>query len=90
MFLFTYLADATSNMDLGALGKAIGSGLAAIGAGLAAIGAGLGIGNIGSSALEAMARQPAEAKEIQMNMIIVAALVEGTALFAIVICFLVL
>lgn len=63
---------------------------ATIGAGLAAIGAGLGIGKIGASALEAIARQPEAASEIRMNMIIVAALVEGTALFAIVVCLLAL
>lgn len=62
---------------------------AAIGAGLAVIGAGVGIGKIGASALEAMARQPEAASEIRMNMIIVAALVEGVALFAIVLCLLV-
>lgn len=60
---------------------------AAIGAGLAAIGAGIGIGRIGASALEAMARQPEATNTIRTNMIIIAALVEGVVLFAIVICF---
>jgi F-type H+-transporting ATPase subunit c len=63
---------------------------AAIGAGLAAVGAGIGIGNIGSSAMKAIARQPEEANKIRMNMLIVAALVEGVALFAIVLCLLAL
>ena len=60
---------------------------AAIGAGLAAIGAGLGIGKIGGSAMEAIGRQPEAADKIRTNMIIVAALIEGVALFAVVICF---
>ena len=65
------------------------TGIAAIGAGLAAIGAGIGIGKIGGSALEAMARQPEQTGTIQTNMIIAAALVEGAALFGIVVSFLV-
>lgn len=63
---------------------------AAIGAGLAAIGAGLGIGKIGGSAMEAIGRQPEAADKIRTNMIIVAALIEGVALFAVVVCFLTL
>ncbi len=62
----------------------------AIGAGLAAIGAGIGIGKIGSSAMEAIARQPESAGDIRMNMIIIAALLEGVALFAVVTCLLAL
>mgnify|MGYP003553217422 CR=1 FL=1 len=61
-----------------------------IGAGIATIGAGLGIGKIGSAAMEAIARQPEAAGDIRMSMIIIAALVEGVALFAIVVCFLAL
>lgn len=61
---------------------------ASLGAGIAAIGAGLGIGRIGSSALEAIARQPESAGDIRTNMIIVAALVEGVALFAVIVCLL--
>ena len=63
---------------------------ASLGAGIAAIGAGLGIGRIGSSAMEAIARQPESAGDIRTNMIIVAALVEGVALIAIVVCLLTL
>lgn len=63
---------------------------AVIGAGLAAIGAGLGIGKIGGSAMEAIGRQPEAADKIRTNMIIVAALIEGVALFAVVVCFLAL
>ena len=61
---------------------------AAIGAGLATIGAGLGIGNIGKSAMESIARQPEATGDIRSNMIIAAALVEGVAFFAIVVCLL--
>ncbi len=62
--------------------------LAAVGAGLAVIGAGLGIGRIGGSAMDAIARQPEASSKIQMAMIISAALVEGAALFAIVVALL--
>ncbi|QIK16383.1 ATP synthase F0 subunit C [Blattabacterium sp. DPU] len=60
------------------------SGLAALGSGLAVIGAGLGIGKIGSSAMDAIARQPEASNKIQNAMIIAAALIEGAALFGIV------
>ena len=59
-----------------------------MGAGIAAIGAGLGIGRIGSSAMEAIARQPEATGDIRSNMIIIAALVEGVALFAVIVCLL--
>lgn len=59
--------------------------MAAIGAGLAVIGAGLGIGRIGGSAMDAIARQPEAYSKIQLAMIIAAALIEGAALFAIVV-----
>jgi F-type H+-transporting ATPase subunit c len=59
--------------------------MAAIGAGLAVIGAGLGIGRIGGSAMDAIARQPEAYSKIQIAMIIAAALVESAALFAIVV-----
>ena len=63
----------------------VGAGLAVLGAGLAVIGAGLGIGRIGGQAMDAIARQPEAAGQVQTNMIISAALVEGCALFAIVV-----
>ncbi len=63
---------------------------AGIGAGLAAIGAGIGVGLIGSSALESIARQPEAMGDIRANMILTAALVEGVALFAVVVCVLIL
>lgn len=57
----------------------------AIGAGLGAVGAGIGIGLIGKGAVEAIARQPEAANEIRANMILTAALVEGVALFAVIV-----
>ena len=60
-------------------------GLSVIGAGLAVIGAGIGIGQIGGKGVEAIGRQPEAAGDIFRNMIIMAALIEGAALFAIVI-----
>jgi len=59
--------------------------LAAIGAGLAAIGAGIGIGRIGGSAMESIARQPEAASKIQTAMLIAAAFIEAVALFAVVV-----
>ena len=61
----------------------------AVGAGLAVIGAGIGIGRIGGSMTESMARQPEIAGQIQTASIILAALIEGAALFALVIAFLI-
>lgn len=64
----------------------VGLGLAGIGAGLAALGAGMGIGRIGGSAMEAIARQPEASGKIQTAMLIAAALIEGigfAALFAV-------
>jgi len=63
--------------------------LAGIGMGLEVIGAGIGIGNIGAKAMEAIARQPEAVGDIRANMILTAALVEGAALIAIVMAFLV-
>ena len=56
-----------------------------IGAGLAVIGGGLGIGRIGGSAVEAIARQPEMAGQISTAMLITAALIEGALLFAVVV-----
>ena len=60
-------------------------GISAIGAGLAVLGAGLGIGRIGGSAMDAIARNPEAAGKIQSAMIIAAALIEGVALFGVVV-----
>ncbi len=62
---------------------------AAIGAGLVVMGAGRGIGNIGSSATEAIARQPEAAKDISGAMLLSAALIEGVSLFGVVVTLLV-
>ena len=59
--------------------------IAAIGAGLAVLGAGVGIGRIGGSAMDAIARQPEAHSKIQTTMIIAAALIEGVALFGVVV-----
>jgi F-type H+-transporting ATPase subunit c len=71
-----------------------GAGLAkagaTIGAGVAVIGAGIGIGKIGGSAMEAMGRQPEASGDIRNNMIVAAALVEGVAFLAIIVCILAL
>ena len=79
--LLSILLQAAAGLTIGKLG-------AALGAGLAAIGAGIGIGKIGGSAMEAIARQPESVNDIRTNMIIIAALLEGVALFAVVVCFL--
>ena len=63
-------------------------GAAALGAGIVAIGAGLGLGKIGSSAMDAMARQPEAISKIQTPMLIIGAFVEGVALLGIIACIL--
>jgi F-type H+-transporting ATPase subunit c len=73
-------------MDLTLLGKA----LAVIGAGLGIAGGGIGIGIIGGKALEAIARQPSEKKDIRTNMILAAALIEGLAFFGAILAILIL
>ncbi len=79
--ILTILLQALSAASIGKLG-------ACIGAGLAAIGAGIGIGKIGASAMEAIARQPESMSDIRNNMIVIAALIEGVALFAVIVCLL--
>lgn len=76
MNVISMLAEMTGTV--GALGLGIGVGLTLIGAGI-------GIGKIGGSAVEGIARQPEAAGPIGTNMIIAAALVEGAALFGLVI-----
>ena len=80
------LLPVLSTIDLGA---GIGLAGAVIGAGIGVFGAGRGIGNIGGSAVEAIARQPEAGGRIGTNMIIAAALIEGIALFLIVLAVLV-
>ena len=67
-----------------------GYGIAALAAGVAALGAGVGIGQIGNGAMQAMARQPEAINDLRANMILMAALVEGAAFFAMVIGLLVI
>jgi len=62
--------------------------LISIGAGMVVIGAGYGIGKIGASSVESMARQPEVAADIRGAMILAAALVEGAAMFALIVCLL--
>jgi len=84
MSLLTTLLEAGDGAAMyGKMGAAIGSGLAAIGAGI-------GIGRIGGSAMESIARQPEAIGDIRSNMIVAAALVEGAVFFAIVLCLLIL
>ncbi len=59
---------------------------AGVGAGIVALAAGLGIGKIGGSAMESIARQPEAGGKIQTAMIISAALIEGVALFGVIVC----
>jgi len=83
MSLLSVMLEAAGDMAIAKMG-------AALGAGIATIGAGMGIGNIGRSALESIARQPEVAGDIRSNMIVAAALIEGVAFFAIVVCMLIL
>ena len=81
--LLTVLLQAIAGVGISKLG-------AALGAGIAVLGAGIGIGRIGGSAMDAIARQPNATNDIRTNMIIAAALVEGVALNAVVVCLLTL
>ncbi|MDD2563125.1 MAG: ATP synthase F0 subunit C [Salinivirgaceae bacterium] len=76
------------------LGQIAGAAFANFGAAMAAslvvIGASFGIGKIGSTAMEAIARQPEAAGDIRSGMIVAAALIEGVAFFALAVCFLIL
>ncbi|MBQ9548520.1 MAG: ATP synthase F0 subunit C [Bacteroidales bacterium] len=69
-----------------AAGAALGKVGAAIGAAVAAIAAALGIGKIGQSTMESIARQPESAGNLRTSMIIAASMIEGAALFAIIVC----
>ncbi len=68
------------------LAEAIANFGAAVGAGIAALAAGIGIGKIGGSAMESIARQPESTGDIRSNMIVIAALIEGVALLALIVC----
>ena len=73
--LLSVLLQAAAGVGISKLGAAIGAGIAVLG---------------GGAAMEAMARQPEASGDLRMNMIIAAALVEGVALIAIVVCLLTL
>lgn len=81
--LLTILLQAVVSEAIGKIGIALG-------AAVAALAAGYGIGKIGSSATESIARQPEAGGDIRSSMIIVAAMIEGAALFAIIVCLLAL
>ena len=89
-FVFAF-APAAFAQDGGAAAGALASSKSLgylggpIGAGLAVIGAGIGIGRVGGSAVESMARQPEVAGQVSTAMIITAAMIEGAALFAVVV-----
>ena len=83
MLLVTMILQAAAGAALGKVG-------AAIGAAIAAIAAAFGIGKIGRSTMEAIARQPESAGNLRTAMIIAAGMIEGAALFAIIVCLLVL
>jgi F-type H+-transporting ATPase subunit c len=75
-------------MYMAELVNALGHLAAGLGAGIVTIGAGLGIGKIASAAMDGTARQPEATGAIRTTMIIAAAMIEGVALFGIVVCFL--
>lgn len=79
--ILTVLLQVAAGAVLGKLGGAIG-------AGIAAFGAGFGIGKIGASATESIARQPEASGNIRSSMIVVAGMIEGAALLAIIVCLL--
>ena len=81
--ILTVILQAAAGASIGKLG-------AALGAGISALAAAMGIGKIGSSAMEAIARQPEASGDIRSNMIVSAALIEGVAFFAVIICALVI
>ena len=72
-------AEAVMSLGLDKMG-------ACLGAAIAAIAAGIGIGKATAAATEAIARQPESASDIRSNMIVIAALVEGVALFGVIVC----
>lgn len=84
MAILTVLLQAAPEVAGAAAAAGLAKAGGAIGAGIAAIAAGIGVGNIGKSALESIARQPEAANDIRANMILAAALVEGVALFGVI------
>ncbi len=82
MLLFTVLQAAVDTAAFAKMG-------AVLAAAIVVVGAAMGIGKIGASAMEAIARQPEAADNVRMSMIIIGALIEGVSLFAIIVCLLV-
>ncbi|MCA9041517.1 MAG: ATP synthase F0 subunit C [Planctomycetaceae bacterium] len=76
-------------MSVPAMAADGGMSTAGLGIGIVVLGAGLGIGKIGGSAVESMARQPEISSQIQTAMIIAAALIEGATFFGILMAYLV-
>ena len=73
-----------------AAGIALGKVGAALGAAIAAIAAAFGIGKIGKATMESIARQPESTGNLRSSMIVAAGMIEGAALFAIIVCLLAL
>ena len=71
-----------------AAGAALGHAVFALGAAIAVIGAAMGLGKIGQSAMEAIARQPEAASDVRSSMIVIGALMEGVSLIAVLVCLL--
>ena len=69
---------------------AIGNGVIALGGAIAGVGAALGLGRIGQSAMESIARQPQAAGDIRSSMILIGAFMEGVSLLAVIVCLLAL
>ncbi|MFV0289500.1 MAG: ATP synthase F0 subunit C [Mangrovibacterium sp.] len=88
MSLLVLLQESVANLSN--MGTGLASLGAGVGAGIAAIAAGIGIGKIGAGAMEAIARQPEAVGEIRSNMLLAAALIEGVAFVALIVCFLIL
>lgn len=86
MDLFLMLQAAAFDVNYAAAWAQLGAG---IGAGLAVIGVGIGIGILGGRAMDGMARQPEMAGKIQTGSLILAALIDGPGLFAIVVAFMI-
>ena len=82
MFLTTMILQAAAS-------AVFGKAAAALGAAIAALAGAFGIGKIGKSTMEAIARQPESAGNLRTTMIIAAGMVEGAALFAIIVALLV-
>ncbi len=83
MFVLSIFLQAAMALAISKIG-------AALAASICVIGASLGISRIGVAALETIARQPETAGDVRSSLIVAAALIEGVAFFAIVVCLLVL